>query len=155
MSPVSLWLLSGHSLSLQNSSNPDKSSSSEIIKVHRVRTESWILKKVLKYIQLFSRPGKSQENRWSLEKMKKGVEFFSKLQQVLYKPFFFWLLFFSNLIQSCLYVCRAPWKKICLIKLWVWKKKFLFCKKVWKTSSILDPKIVQSLNCKALQALFA
>ena len=154
MSPVSLWLLSGHSLSLQNASNPDKSSSSEIIKVHRVRTESWILKKVLKFIQLFSRPGKSKENRWSLEKMKKGLEFFSKLQQVLYKSFFS-SFFFSNLIQSCLYVGRAPWKQLCLIKLWVWKKKFLFCKKVWKTSSILDPKIVRTLNCKALQALFA
>ena len=89
MRPVSLWLLTGHSLSLQNSSNPDKSYSSEIIKVHRVLTKSWILTKVLNFIQLFSRPGKSEENRWSLEKMKKRLEFFSKLQQVLYKWSFF------------------------------------------------------------------
>ena len=34
-----------------------------IIKVDRVRIESWILTKVLKCIQLFSRPGKSKENR--------------------------------------------------------------------------------------------
>ena len=87
MSPVSIWLLTGYSL--QNSSNPDKSYSSEIIKVHRVRTKSWILTKVLNFIQLFSRPGKSEENRWSLEKMKKSLEFFSKLQQVLYKWSFF------------------------------------------------------------------
>ena len=96
MSPVSLWLLTGHSLSLQNSSNPDKSYSSEIIKVHRVRTKSWILTEVLNFIQLFSRPGKSEENRWSLEKMKKSLEFFSKLQQVLIISdlFFLFLLFF-------------------------------------------------------------
>ena len=154
MRPVSLWLLTGHSLSLQNSSNPDKSYSSEIIKVHRVLTKSWILTKVLNFIQLFSRPGKSEENRWSLEKMKKRLEFFSKLQQVLYKWSFFSFssfFFFLNLFQPHLYVCRAPWKKLCsftcLIKLWVWKKKFLFCKKVWKTFSILDPKIVRTLNC--------
>ena len=93
---LSLWLLSGHSLSLQNSSNPDKSYSSEIIKVHRVRTKSWILTEVLNFIQLFSRPGKSEENGWSLGKMKKSLEFFSKLQQVLYKWsfFFLFLLFF-------------------------------------------------------------
>ena len=96
MSPVSLWLLTGHSLSLQNSSNPDKSYSSEIIKVHRVRTKSWILTEVLNFIQLFSRPGKSEENRWSLEKMKKSLEFFSKLQQVLYKWSFFSFSSFST-----------------------------------------------------------
>ena len=50
----------------------------------RVRTESWILEKVLKFAQQLSRPGKS------LEKMIKSLElFFSKLQQVLYKWIFF------------------------------------------------------------------
>ena len=153
MSPVSLWLLTGHSLSLQNSSNPDKSSSSEIIKVHRVRTKSWILTKVLNFIQLFFRPGKSEENGWSLEKMKKVLSFFLSYNKCFISDLFFLclLFFLKNLFQRHLYVCRAPWKKLCsftcLIKLWVWKKKFLFCKKVWKTFSILDPKIVRTLNC--------
>ena len=153
MSPVSIWLLTGYSLSLQNSSNPDKSYSSEIIKVHRVRTKSWILTKVLNFIQLFSRPGKSKENRWSLEKMKKSLEFFSKLQQVLYKwsffsfsPFFFFKSFSTSPV--CL---QGTMKKALFLHLFdktlSWKKKFLFCKKVWKTFSILDPKIVRTLNC--------
>ena len=80
MSPASLWLLSGHSLSLQKSSNPDKSSSSEIIKVHRVRTESWILTKVLKFIQTWKKPGKNEKN---------VLSFFYKPQQVLYIVIFF------------------------------------------------------------------
>ena len=119
MSPVSIWLLTGYSLSLQNSSNPDKSYSSEIIKVHRVRTKSWILTKVLNFIQLFSRPGKSEENRWSLEKMKKSLEFFSKLQQVLYKWFFFlFLLFFFFKSFSTSPVClQSTMKKALFLHL--------------------------------------
>ena len=44
------------------------------------------LKKVLKFAQQFSRPGKSLEMEIKCGKMVKSLEFFfSKLQQVLYK----------------------------------------------------------------------
>ena len=78
---------------------------------HRVRTESWILKKVLKFVQLFSRPGKSLEEMKSGKNDKKSwVFFFPNLQQVLYKGIFF-VFFVSNLIQPLPYVCSVPRKK--------------------------------------------
>ena len=80
---------------------------------HRARTESWILKKVLKFVQLFSRPGKSREEMKSGKNDKKSWEFFSNLQQVLFKWFFFRFFFFSNLIQPLPYVCSVPRRKLC------------------------------------------
>ena len=60
------------------------------LSIDRVRTESWIFEKVMKFAQQFSRPGKSLENG---EKVwKNGYRswvFFSKLQQVLEKWNFF------------------------------------------------------------------
>ena len=53
-------------------------------------TESWILEKVLKFAQQFSRPEKSLGNRDKVwKKMVKSLEVFWKLQQVLYKWIFF------------------------------------------------------------------
>jgi len=48
-------------------------------------TVEFILEKALKFSQQFSRPGKSLENRDKVLKVLKSLEFFSKLQQVLYK----------------------------------------------------------------------
>ena len=118
MSPVSLWLLSGHSLSLQNSSNPDKSSSSEIIKVHRVRTKSWILTKVLNFIQLFFRPGKSEENGWSLEKMKKVLSFFLSYNKCFISDLFFLcLLFFFKSFSTSPVCLQGTMKKALFLHL--------------------------------------
>ena len=44
------------------------------------------LKKVLKFVQQFSRPGKSLENR---DEVYENLVFFSKLRQILYKWIFF------------------------------------------------------------------
>ena len=68
---------------------------------HRVRTESWILKKVLKFVQLFSRPGKSLEEMKSGKNDKKSwVFFFPNLQQVLYKGIFFVFFCFKSYSTS-------------------------------------------------------
>ena len=104
---------------------------------HRVRTESWILKKVLKFVQLFSRPGKSLKSG----KMIKSHEFF-----------FFFVFFFDSYSTSsaCLQRC-APRKKLCsyvlrsllitcLITVSL-EKEVIVWKKFWKKSWILDPKI--------------
>ena len=58
--------------------------------LNRVCTESWILEKVLKFAQQFSRLGKSLENRNKVwKKMVKSLEVFWKLEQVHYKSNFF------------------------------------------------------------------
>lgn len=60
--------------------------------------------------------------------------------------------FISNFIQPRLYVCRAPWKKLCsftcLIKLWVWKKKFLFCKRSGKRFQFWIQKLCEPWTVK-------
>ena len=63
-----------------------------------------------------------------------------------YISVFFFFSFWSNLIQSCPYVYSASWKSLCSYWSpigwpWVWKKKLLVWKKVWKKSWSLDPKI--------------
>ena len=58
-----------------------------------VRTESWILEKVFKFAQQFSRPGKSLENE-----IKSGKNE-SELQQVLYNVIFFFVLFKSRSVS--------------------------------------------------------
>ena len=68
--------------------------------------------RVLKFVQLFSRPGKRLEEVKSGKNDKKSWVFFSNLRQVLYK-WIFSFLFFFNLIQPLPHVCRAPRKKLC------------------------------------------
>ena len=75
--------------------------------------ESWVLKKVLKFAQLFSRTGKSLENRGKVRKM---VIFIFIRGILLNQSFFFlfqssnncltsyFLSFWSNLIQSRAYI---------------------------------------------------
>ena len=55
------------------------------LSIDRVRTESWIFEKVMKFAQQFSRPGKSLENRDKVWNMVKSLEKngYNKLQQVL------------------------------------------------------------------------
>ena len=120
-------------------------------KINRVLTESWILEKVLKFAQQFSKPGKSLENGnkvWKNGK-KSWVFFFSKLQQI-YKWFF--VLFWSNLIQSQLYDERSfipAFLKVSIDHL-VRKKKLLFWKKGWKKFWILYQKICMNPEKKKL-----
>ena len=66
---------------------------------HRVRTESWIIEKVLKFAQQLSRPGKSLENVDAPGKMVKSLE--NKC-------------FRRDFIQFCPYVCSAPWLSLFL-----------------------------------------
>ena len=73
---------------------------------HRVRAESWILKKVLKFVQLFSRPGKSVEEMKSGKSDKKSWVFFFQIYDKCFISEFF-------LIQPLPYVCSAPRKKLC------------------------------------------
>ena len=77
----------------------------------RVRTESWILEKDLKFPQQFSR----HEKVWKMEinsrkNGKKSWVFFKATTSALKVNFF---SFWSNLIQSCPYVYSASWKKLC------------------------------------------
>ena len=64
-----------------------------------VHTESWILEKVLKFVQQFSRPGKSLENEMKSTKIE---FFFSKLQQMLYKWIFFTFVKSYSISSICL-----------------------------------------------------
>ena len=53
----------------------------------RVRTEAWILEKVLKFAQQFSRPGKSLENEdkvWENDKKSRGIFFAFHFGQILF-----------------------------------------------------------------------
>ena len=95
------------------------------------------------------------EKVWKMEiksgKMVKSLEFFffSKLQQI-YKWFF--VLFWSNLIQSQLYDERSfipAFLKVSIDHL-VWKKKLLFWKKGWKKFWILYQKICMNPEKKKL-----
>ena len=75
-----------------------------------------ILKEVLKFAQLFSRPGKKSGRDEVWKKCQKVWSFFlffffSNLQQVRYK-FIFFSFFFSSLIQPLPYVSSAPRKKL-------------------------------------------
>ena len=107
---------------------------------NRFRTESWILanEKVWKFAQQFSRPGKRPENGVKVWKNGKKSWHFFRFGQILFNVFStfaahreksFIPAFFRGLYWSPI------WQP------WVWKKKLLFWKKVWKTSWILDPKI--------------
>ena len=59
-------------------------------------------KKVLKFAEKFSRPGKSLENVvFKVWKMAKSLEFFFCVGRDIFS-------FWSNLIQSQLYVCSTP-----------------------------------------------
>ena len=116
----------------------------------RVLSESKILEKICKFAQQLSRPGKSLEN-WVkvLKNCKKWV--FFKLQQVLYKGIFFFVLLKSYSI-SPVRLLRIMKKALFL---WVFfkrstdhlfdnlesGKKIIVLEKVWQKSWILDPKV--------------
>ena len=94
------------------------------------------------------------EKVWKMEiksgKMVKSLEFFFSKQQQIYKWFF--VLFWSNLIQSQLYDERSfipAFLKVPIDHL-VWKKKLLFWKKGWKKFWILDQKICMNPEQKKL-----
>ena len=99
----------------------------------RVRTEAWILEKVLKFARQFSRPGKSLENEDKVwENDKKSWVFFSKLF-ILVKSYSIWpFTHVAHHEKSFL----SAFLKVPVDHL-VWKKKLLF----WKKSWILDPKV--------------
>ena len=67
---------------------------------HRVRTESWILKKVLKCVQLFSRPGKSLEEMKSGKNDKKSWVFFFQIYNKCFIREFFSVFFFKSYSTS-------------------------------------------------------
>ena len=79
---------------------------------HRVRTESWVLKKSWNLSSYFPDLEKVWK-RLSLEKMIKSLEFF--FFQIYNKCFIreFFSVFFSNLIQPLPYACSVPRKKLC------------------------------------------
>ena len=58
--------------------------------IYSVRTESWILEKVLKFALQFSRPGKSLENRDKVEQ--KAKKFFSSYNKCFTIEIFFLLV---------------------------------------------------------------
>ena len=67
----------------------------------RIRIESWILEKVLKWIcPAFSRPGKSLVNRDQVWKNGRVLSFFSKLQPASFISFFFFILVVFNFIHT-------------------------------------------------------
>ena len=70
----------------------------------RIRIESWILEKVLKWIcPAFSRPGKSLVNRDQVWKNGRVLSFFQSYNQPALYPFFFILVVFN---YFHLHVCR-------------------------------------------------
>ena len=101
----------------------------------RVHTESWILEKVLKLAQQFSRPGKSLENRGKvLKKMVKSLECFvcciffklASALSIMSKSFFFIFVKSYSIspvrLQCIMKKALFPnWLPIWLP--WVWKKR--------------------------------
>ena len=72
----------------------------------RIRIESWILEKVLKWIcPAFSRPGKSLVNRDQVWKNDRVLSFFKAPTSQLYNYLFFFILVVSN------FICTFPEKK--------------------------------------------
>ena len=86
----------------------------------RVHTESWILEKVLKFVQQFFRPGKILENR---DEVYENWVFFSKLQQMLYK----WIFFhFCQILFNLIHMFAAHREKSFVPALWNrWSIEFL------------------------------
>ena len=80
------------------------------IYICRVHTESWILEKVLKFAQQFSRPGKSLENRDKVWNMVKSLEYFQSNNCFLSEFFYCFCqtLFSLGLVRS-----SASWKMLC------------------------------------------
>ena len=102
-------------------------------------TECWILEKVLKFAQQFSRHGKSLENGDKVWKNGKKSWVFSKLRQLLYNLFWFW----SNLNRSRPYV----WKKALFMRfLWSLLITYLINSSVEKESIVLEKSLEKVLN---------
>ena len=128
------------------------------VKNGRVRTESWILEKVLKFAQHFPDLGKVwkiEEKSW--KNGKKSCVFLKAVQEVLQKWFFFscW----SNLIQSRRHVMeKALLLRFFLRSLLIsylitlsLEKYIIVLEKVWKKSWILDQKSVRTLKEKEIR----
>ena len=116
----------------------------------RVCTESWILEKVLKFAQQFSRPGKSLVNGDKVRRNgKKSWAFFQAKTSALY------VIFLKILVKS---YSISPKSLQCIMKTVVFlhflqsllitclitlslQKKIIVLEKVWKKSWISDPKI--------------
>ena len=78
----------------------------------RVHTESWILEKVLKFVQQFFRPRKILENR---DEVCENWVFFPKLQQMLYK----WIFFhFCQILFNLVHMFAAHREKSFVPALW-------------------------------------
>ena len=77
----------------------------------RIRIESWILEKVLKWIcPAFSRPGKSLVNRDQVWKNGRVLSFFKAPTSQLYIFFFFFILVIFN------FICTFAEKKALLLR---------------------------------------
>ena len=121
-------------------------------KISRVLTESWILEKVLKFAQQFSKPGKSLENGNKVWKNgKKSWVFFFQSNNKFISDFLFCfgqILFSLNcMMKGALFI--PAFLKVSIVHL-VWKKKLLFWKKGWKKFWILDQKICMNPEQKKL-----
>ena len=128
------------------------------VKNGRVRTESWILEKVLKFAQHFPDLGKVwkiEEKSW--KNGKKSCVFLKAVQEVLQKWFFF------RVGQILFNLAGMSWKKLCscvfflrsllisyLITLSL-EKYIIVLEKVWKKSWILDQKSVRTLKEKEIR----
>ena len=128
------------------------------VKNGRVRTESWILEKVLKFAQHFPDLGKV----WKIEVKswkngKKSCVFLKAVQEVLQKWFFF------RVGQILFNLAGMSWKNLCscvfflrsllisyLITLSL-EKYIIVLEKVWKKSWILDQKSVRTLKEKEIR----
>ena len=80
---------------------------------HRVHAESWILKKVLKFVQLFSRRGKSLEEMKSGKSDKKSWVFFFKSTTNASGVNFFFVFFLEVLFNLFRMFAAHHEKKLC------------------------------------------
>ena len=99
-------------------------------------TESWILEKVLKFAQQFSRPGKSLEN-WDkvLKNGTKSRVFFESYNKCFIGNFFCFAHHEKSFVPA--FSQGLHWSPIW----WPWVWKIIVLGKVWKQSWILDLKI--------------
>ena len=110
----------------------------KFVNVHRVRTESWILEKVLKFAQQFFRPGKSLENRAKvLKKWLKVLSFFKvtcTLSALQVRCFFCVCAGQILFILACMFAVHHGKSFVLsfLVWPWVWKRKLLYLKSLEK-----------------------
>ena len=128
------------------------------VKNGRVRTESWILEKVLKFAQHFPDLGKVwkiEEKSW--KNGKKSCVFLKAVQEVLQKGFFFVLVKSYSISPACHGKSFAPaffFLRSLLISYLITlslEKYIIVLEKVWKKSWILDQKSVRTLKEKEIR----